>query len=794
MLKIRSSWHFACLLMMHQVVLLGQTTQSPGPIWHAQWIQPASDASPRAYGVYHFRKTFRLEAVPERFVVHMSADQRYKCYVNGQEVGLGPARGDTQHWYYDTYDLVPFLREGLNSVAVLVWNMSDYTPVSQVSHQTGLLLEGDAPEASWLKTDTSWRVWHNRAYQPLPNDNNKLWTYIVVGAGDRVDGTLYPWGWEQPDFVDKEWPHARSYGFPAKMRGYGSDGNWAMVPRTIPPMWSCPERLATVRRIEGDSVVVPDRFLAGQVPLQVAPNKHTTILFDQAHLTNGYPQLLVSGGRGATIRVSYAEGLMDERRQKTHRDSINGLRLIGFEDEYLLSGGQNLRYVPLWFRTWRYLQLDITTQDEPLIINDLYSVFTGYPLQENARYTSSDPSHQRIWDAGWRTARLCAGETYYDCPYYEQLQYTGDTRIQALISLYVSGDDRLVRKAIQDFADSRISDGLTQSRYPSNDLQVIPPFSLFWVSMVHDYWRHRSDDAFIQQQLNTIESVMEWHISRLGPDRLNGRLEWWNFTDWAWPWSEADRIGGVPPGASGGSAILSLQQVYTLRQAADLMAHYGRPEVALRYRKTAEEIRKAVQDKCWNSGRGLLSDTPGGQTWSQHANIWGVLTHAVPDEQRRQVMQKVMNDPTLTQATLYFRFYMFEALYEAGMGDAYLNQLGPWQTMLDLGLTTFAEQADPTRSDCHAWSASPNYWFLSLVCGIKPGTLGFKSVVISPNLGTLKFVEASMPHPAGTLSVLFVPQENGRLSGHVTLPEGVAGTLRWGAEVMVLKSGRNELK
>ncbi len=51
-----------------------------------------------------------------------------------------------------------------------------------------------------------------------------------------------------------------------------------------------------------------------------------------------------------------------------------------------------------------------------------------------------DEEVQRILNTGWRTARLCAHETYMDCPFYEQLQYGGDARIQMLVSLYTTGD------------------------------------------------------------------------------------------------------------------------------------------------------------------------------------------------------------------------------------------------------------------------------------------------------------------------------------------------------------------
>ena len=78
------------------------------------------------------------------------------------------------------------------------------------------------------------------------------------------------------------------------------------------------------------------------------------------------------------------------------------------------------------------------------------------------------------------------------------MQYIGDTRIQALISYSVAGDDRLARQAIQAFNDSRVSDGITRSRYPTSVTQIIPTFSLLWVGMVHDFWRYRGDEQFVK--------------------------------------------------------------------------------------------------------------------------------------------------------------------------------------------------------------------------------------------------------------------------------------------------------
>ncbi len=757
--------------------------------WQARWIV-APGVPAQQYGVFHFRKDFSLAEKPARFVVHVSADQRYQLFINGHPVSRGPARSDTWHWNFETVDLSPFLLQGKNVLAAVVWNAGENAPFAQMTFQTGFLLQGEGPDEALTNTDTSWHVLHNQAYTPEPLDMARLQTYIVVGDGERVDGNKYPWGWEQPGYDDHDWPNARALWFAAKPRGLGSDGNWMLVPREIPPLEEYPERLSQIRRSEG--VIVPAGFLKGESPLTVPAHTKAVILLDQGHLTNAYPQFVVSQGKNAAITLIYAEALIDSKRQKGNRDSIDGKTILGKQDMFVADGGTNRRFSTLTFRTWRYVQLEVQTQDEPLRIEDFSGIFTGYPFRENAFFRSSDTSLQKIWDTGWRTARLCAQETYVDCPYYEQLQYTGDTRIQALISLYVSGDDRLMRKAILDFDHSRIPDGLTQSRYPCRDMQIIPTFSLFWVSMVHDYWMHRSDDAFVKSCMAGVKDVLDWHEARLDKKTMmNGPLDWWNFVDWSWSWSDTERSGGVPDGArNGGSAILSLQYAYTLHQAAELFRAYDMdsPE-AFNWDKRAAQIAEETRKLCWDPSRRLMADTPEKRSFSQHANIWAILTDAIPISEQATLLRRVMDDTSIRQATYYFKFYLFEALKKTKSGDEFLPQLAPWRAMIANGLSTFAESPEPVRSDCHAWSASPLYAFLSTVCGINPASPGFTTVRIEPYLGELQFVEGEMPHPAGKITVRLQKTPAGGLFADVELPPGIKGMFRWQDKSVPLRPG-----
>ncbi|RYC69028.1 alpha-L-rhamnosidase-related protein [Spirosoma sordidisoli] len=798
------------LLVLISVPALAQTTAPASATtdwtttyWPARWIlHPTAPA--RQYGVFHLRKAIDLPQKPTRFVVHVSGDNRYRLFVNGRAVLLGPARSDTQNWNYETIDLAPYLQAGRNVLAAQVWNMGEGIPFAQMSYQTGFVLQGDTEAEKIANTDASWKVYQNPAYSPIKNDIPKLRTYIVAGDGDRVDAARYPWGWEQPDFNDSAWLAAKPFGFPTKPRGLGTDGNWGLVPRQIPMMEEHPERLTAVRRIENGQMEAA--FLQGKAPVTVTANKKAVFLLDNGVLTNAYPELTVSRGKNAVITLSYAEALIDAAGKKGNRNEVEGRSLRGFDDQFIADGSDRRTFRPLWFRTYRYLQLTVETKDEPLVLNDLVGQFTGYPFEQKGTFTANAPtsttstpgastrgdsSLQGIWDVGWRTARLCAGETYYDCPYYEQLQYTGDTRVQSLISLYVAGDDRLMRKAILDYDHSRFNDGLTQSRYPSADFQVIPTFSLFWVCMIHDYWMHRSDDAFVKSMMPGVLSVLNWHEERLDKNGLNGPLLWWNFVDWAkWQNAKDEVAGGVPPGAKkGGSSILTLQQAYTYFRAADLLAHFGQNERAEHYRELARRLNKAVYAQCWDAGRGLLADTPAKNSFSQHANLLAILTDAVPKNQQVALLTKTMAATDIIQATFYFKFYLFEALKKTGLGDELVPQLKPWRDMLAIGLTTFAENPEPTRSDCHAWSASPLYALLSTTCGIQPAEPGFRTVRIEPAFGTLTRVDGRVPHPQGEIAVSFQKTAAGGLTGSVSLPEKMTGTLRWKGKSLPLKGG-----
>ena len=766
--------------------------------WTAQWITHPR-ASTLDYGVFLFRKDFDLNELPDSFMIYISADNRYRLYVNGTFVCEGPAEGDLLNWRYETLDLVPYLHRGKNTLAVAVINFGEYRKAAQQTFQTALILQGEKDLPVNVNTGSmTWKVIRDDAYEDIPFVSDSLGAYYAAGPGDRMDASLHPWGWQLPGYDDSLWltPKKATVEF-AVGRGFLYGSTWFLVPRRIPLMERTVQRFPRIVRAEG--IRPSTAFLEGTAPLRIAPHRRVTLLLDLTRHSTGYPSLTWSRGRESRIRITYAEALYktDETPKmvtdgnliyydlKGDRNNTRNKEIRGIYDILLPDGGVHRLFIPWGRRTLRFVQMDIITAEEPLVLEDYHMVRTVYPFREKAHFESNDSLLTRIWEVAWRTIRNSSAETYMD-PYFEQLQYIGDTRIEALVSLYVSGDDRLMRKALRQFNDSRLPNGLTQSRYPAYITQVIPTYSLLWIDMVHDYYMLRDDDALISSFLPGIRDVLGWFIRHIDERMamLTG-LEWWNFTDWTEGFQN-----GIPPGADDGySANVTLQLVLALQNAAELFDHFGKQDEAEKYRTLASSLIRGVYHHCYDAGKGLFAETPEKRIFSQHTNIWAILTNALPPEQQPALMRHVLSDTSLIRASIYFRFYLFRALQKTGMGNHYTSLLEPWERMLRNGMTTFGETDLNPRSECHGWSASPCFDMLHTVAGIGPGSPGFATVIIQPNPGKLTRFRATLPHPAGMITVDYTQKKREKVSFLITLPEELEGAFRYGDTTVLIHPG-----
>lgn len=763
--------------------------------WKASWIT-ANGAPVRDPVVFHARKRFTLTSVPEHFVVHVSADNRFVLHVNGKLVGRGPARGDVEHWRYETFDLAPALQAGSNVVAATVWNFGADAAYAQITRRTGFVMQGQDNVASVCNTDKTWEAkvepGHTANFAGTEPIRSRYFFY-AASPPERRDGKLWDWQWDKPAATNPPWPAAVAIerATPRTIRDGApyqlSPSGWKLVPNDLPSMEEVDVSLGRIVRSHGPLTV--DATFPEGGRLQVPARSRVSVLLDRKEITNAYPSITLSGGKDAVVRLTYAESLFDKQGRKGNRNEIEGKDLIGIYDEFV-ADGQTHTYEPLWWRSWRYLEVQIETANMPIGITKLAARSTLFPLKPLATFESSDPQLQALWAMAFRTLRISAWETYMDSPYWEQLQYIGDTRITALLSYTLSNEDRLARQALLAFDQSRTSDGLTMSRYPTRDQQYIPPYSLFWVGMVHDFWMYRGDPDFVRTLLPGTRTVLDWFLARVRPDGLPAHLPWWAHIDPA--------AGGARQTDEGGSAAAAGQLLAALREAAQLESALGDAHRAGVYKAAAARTAKALQG-LWDPQRGLVKDNPDTHAFSHDVNILALDQDVFAGAKRTRLQREVLalgqqppgratSAGEITPASIYFRYYLHRALNHTGMGDAFLTLLEPWRHMLSLGLSTFPEFSDPTRSDSHAWTAHPALDLLNIAAGITPAAPGFAKVRVAPNPGPLFTLAASMPHPSGTITVALAKTAKG-WSAEIALPPQIPGEFVWSGRRLPLRTG-----
>ncbi len=619
-----------------------------------------------------------------------------------------------------------------------------------------------------------------------------------------MDAVQHPWGWEQGLGVN--WQPTTDLGAAIGRRAdWEFDPHHLLRPALLPPQIVQMRGFGQVRHVDSAGTdAAPVAVLAkhgldpaewqsladAETTLLLPPHTTRRVVFDLQNYYCAYPSISVAGGAGAFLRIHWAEALRATPEHWVHdkgqRDAVEGKYFIGFGDTFIADGAERV-FEPLWWNAGRYLELIVETQAAPLTIRRLALRETRYPLEDEGAFAAADARLEWLTPLLVRGMQMCAHETFMDCPHYEELQYAGDTRLELLIGYTMTGDAQLAVKALRLFDASRLPSGLTQSRYPSRRLQIIAPFSLWWVAMVCDYAFWRNDLNTVRELMPGVRAVLSTfeRYQYMNSAGLLTAPEGWNFMDWVPQWS-AD--AGAPPNApSQPSAVLGWQLIYVQQLVSNLEEALGELELAARLRRMAANGTKAL-DVFWDAARGMYADDFMHEHFSEHTQCLALLSGTLSIERSAQVGEHLLNAPDLARATIYFSHYLFEAYRVIGRTDVLLQKLDLWHGLLARGFCTPVESPEPSRSDCHAWGSHPLFHMRATILGVRPAALGFTSVEIAPQLGGLSWASGRVPHPSGEI-VVALRRTGNTLYAEIVLPQGVHGILRWGGRTVALHAG-----
>ncbi len=708
-------------------------------------------------GLYRFRRTFTADE-KSSLNVRVSADTRYKLYVNGNEVLCGPCKGNRFVTYYETADLSKYISDGENELVALVLHLDYRMAAIHRTDKMGFMLDGELVRSDGsrenLSTDENWLV---------------AWDYSFICTA--------PPYWCLTDFTEKiDFAAAKLDYAPAEKvcdaiftadSPFGEFTNWRLAPRTIPQMTNAERKFVRVMKAS----LTADNILSGEIVFP--PNTTSFVEIDAGVHFTGTPHIEISGGKGANVKLTYAESYIFKdgwKITKKNRDDTSGI-IYGMTDELVCDGKSHI-YEPFWFRTFRFVRIEVATTDEPIAISGLRFYENKYPLEITADFDSSDKDAKALWETSIRTVNNCMHETYEDCHYYEQTQYAKDSRLEVLFTFCLSPDRRLAKKCLTEFMQSQYPDGMTQARYPSLSEQVIPGFALHVIYLAADYLKYTPNDrAFIRGLLPKIDGILNWFDTRINYAGVVGDTEYWRFLDWVKEWKD-----GCPQ--KGAMSAYSFMYSLALQCAADLYRSFGFNDMAADYERRRESINKAACKFFYDSEKGLFRDTDfGGFSW--HSQIWAVLADAVTGDDATALMERMLGDESLPHCSYSMMFFVFRALEKAGLYEKAYRLLDGWRNMLGKGVTTWVEDDVQERSDCHGWGSLPIYEFSAVILGVKPIGYDGKAVEIRPNTAGLSYAKGTVSTPLGDVKVdwkiddgKFTLTAEGDCEKHIIMPNG----------------------
>ena len=803
------------------------------PIDHAAWVWMPGDSGVLQYAdkwtaapdknarisFLKFKKSFTVAEGDGTLVLDVSADERFYLTLDGDFIARGPNRSTVENWQYQTY-VIRNLKPGEHVLEAVVWQLGDHGPLAQLSYRGGFICKANEAYDKQLTTGVAdWQVGKIDGIRAIGSDNGVWGTgsqFEIYGRGPYVG---------EPKAYEKAVVVRAPAGLAGTFIWGGRTSGWMLFPSQLPDQtevgalnfvrakavahdvpWRS-EHVFTEAETKDDLVKTFNRTVLASKkfgfkktdPLTIPADTKIQVAVDCGEYVCAYPVLTMKGAKGARVSWTWSESAREPKKEgdkyphKGRRDQLVNKYLDGYGDVFVCDGEEGTFSTP-WFRCGRWCRLDIDTGAEPLVISELKFVESRYPVeQESVFSTSQDDTIAGIRKICTRAMQMCDHEMLFDCPYYEQQMYPGDTRVQLNVLSALSRDDRMIKRAIELYDLNTRDDGMCPMNFPTRGLQESLTYTLCYLCMYGDYVMNHADKDWLRARIPGLRKSMAGVEYYENKDGLIANPPGWSFMDWTTGWSH----DGTVPGYHEGDGIVSeinLFWLLSMQSAIQAERAMGNELQARYWEEKAEKLKQAIVKAFWSEQYGLFADNLKKNTFSEHAQCLAILAEVLPKAEAEGVFKHLIEDKNLKRTTVYFSYYLFETYFKMGRGDLFLKRLDLWRDYVKMGVTTLLEAPETpdheSRSDCHAWGAHPIWFMQTGLAGIKSDAPFFQKVLVAPCPGDLKDLKAKHPHPDGWITVE-LKFTDGKATGTVDTP--VPGKFVFGDQSVELTKGLNTL-
>jgi alpha-L-rhamnosidase len=765
---------------------------------------------------------FRREVVVEGEVASargwVSADSRYRLFVNGQRVQWGPAPCDPRSYEADPLDLTAHLRPGRNAIGaeVLFYGHGEGTwPFGKPGFLFALRVEETGGRVTEVVSDDSWRALLDRAHRP---GQFKRW--YLRALQEDFDARERPAGWSDAGFVPGaawtapvvlEVPADR----PAAAGGhvdYLTDGGIdpagaelrarevPLVRETLRPAgrlsssgrvrWRRDPRDWFEYRIPGSFEVAQG---AGATPwadgawmLEPPAGEGAFATFELPEQMVGFPYLTVEAPAGTVVEVMVQESHHPSGPAWLDTHRFAWTRLVCRE-------GEN-RFEAFDYESLRFLQVHVHDAAGPVLLRDVGVRRRSYPWPKAPSFACPEPALQRVMEACFNTLVNAAQETIVDGMGRERQQYGGDVAHQLHATRLVCGDRRLARRFLRTYPMGQTLEGFFLDCWPAFDrlnrmaqrqMGATPwgPLLDHGVTLAWDAWRHYQEwgeDDLLAELHPRLVRFFDYLLERRGKEGLLPVEGWGVPAVW---------IDNCFPRPRHKQCAFNLTAAAVLKAAvAEIARLAGDPGAEKRFRAAGEALQTAAAGRFWSRERGLFvnnlpwEDEEGGARLDDRSLATALLFDQCPGGRAAEAVRALASPPpSMGLSYPANSHWRMQALARHGRIDAVLREWrGRWASMPSVALNnTTSEEWAPRPDSTDQWShaaVGPLFVLYADVAGIRPGAPGFAKAEIRPQLGDLDALELVCHTPRGPIALRAEAQEEGH-HAWVTLPADCPGEL-----------------
>lgn len=705
--------------------------------WQAQWISTEKCQSASNTWLA-YRKSFTVSEVPPVLNARIAVDSKYWLWINDELVVFegGLKRGPTPHaTYYDVVDIAPYLTQGENTIAVLLWHFGKDGFSHTNSGKAGLLFEA-VGDGICLLSDDTWQCALYDAYQnteaPHPN-------YRLPESNIRFDARLMMKDWNRKSFEGS---------LPAAQVVLGAwETMGSLVERPI-PQWKNSGLLPypDVRRsADGDTLFCRLPYNAQVTPyLRVNADAGKMIRI----ITDNY-----TGGTENNVRAEYIT-----------TDGVQEYESLGWMN------GHEVRYIV----------------PEGVEVMEVKYRETGYDADITGLFHCNDDFLNELWKRSARTLYITMRDSYMDCPDRERAQWWGDEVNELGETFYAlsPSGQKLALKGIYELMNWQKEDGVLFAPVPAGNWDRELPLQMLasvgWYGF-HTQYYYSGDSSFVPVIYDRLHRYLHevWQTDANGlPIERNGGWSWGDWGEnidmgvltncWYYLALKAEKAFALQLGKVGDAEEIG-RMMYSIEKCFNTKYWTGAEYRSPGYKGATDDRSQAMA---------VVSGLASADKYKPLLKVLEKEYHASP------YMEKYVLEALFMMDQPEFALNRMKTRYKKMMSYPYSTLFEGWRVGSDgFGGGTIN----------HAWSGGPLTLLSQKVCGIEPTSPGFRIFKIEPKLGSLWEAKAVVPTHYGDIKVN-IQRKGKSLSLVVEVPEGTSvEVLLPGKKAIQLQAGIHTL-